>query len=81
MSVDVSDDDIRNIKTRALEYGISEPAEIARLVMDELVEPADIAELAQERGDGDEDAAANDLVERLAGRVASLDYEEKSADW
>jgi hypothetical protein len=81
VSVDVSDEDIRNIKTRALEYGTSEPAEIARLVMDELVDPGDIAELARERGDGDEEAAANELLARLADRVASLGYQEKSADW
>jgi uncharacterized membrane protein YebE (DUF533 family) len=79
--VDPSDDEIRNIKTRALEYGMSEPAEVARLVMDELVGPADIAALAREREDGDEEAAANDLAERLTKRIAALDYEPKSADW
>jgi uncharacterized membrane protein YebE (DUF533 family) len=79
--VDPSDDEIRNIKTRALEYGMSEPAEVARLVMDELVRPADIAALAREREDGDEEAAANDLAERLTKRIAALDYEPKSADW
>jgi uncharacterized membrane protein YebE (DUF533 family) len=79
--VDPSDDEIRNIKTRALEYGMSEPAEVARLVMDELVRPADIAALAREREDGDEEAAANDLAERLTKRIAALDYAPKSADW
>jgi hypothetical protein len=79
--VDLSDDEIRNIKTRALEYGVSEPAEVARLVMDELVRAADIAALAREREDGDEEAAANELAERLTKRVAALDYEPKSADW
>ena len=71
--MDVTDDQIRDVMTRALEYGVSEPVEVARLVVDEFVGEANIGELVRKHPGRTEEQALNDLLHDVARRVERID--------
>jgi hypothetical protein len=71
--VDVTDDQIRDVMTRALEYGVSGPVEVARLVVDEFVGEAAIGELVREHPGMTEEQVLNDLLHDVARRVERID--------
>jgi hypothetical protein len=69
----LTDDQIRDVMTRALEYGASEPIEVARLVVDEFIGEAEIAELVREHPGMTEEQALNGVLHDVALRVARID--------
>lgn len=69
----VTDDQIRDVMTRALEYGASDPIEVARLVVDEFIGEAEIAELLREHPGMTEERALNGLLHDVASRIARID--------
>lgn len=71
--MELTDDQIRDVKTRALEYGASKPIEVARLVVDEFVGEAEIKELVRENPGTTEEQVLNGLLHDVAVRVARLD--------
>jgi hypothetical protein len=75
--MELTDDQIRDVMTRALEYGVSEPVEVARLVVEEFVGEAAIGELIREHPGATEEQALNDLLQNVARRVARLDGAER----
>jgi hypothetical protein len=75
--VEVTDDQIRDVMTRALEYGVSEPVEVARLVVDEFVGEAAIGELIREQPGMTEEQALNGLLTDVARRVERLDAADR----
>jgi hypothetical protein len=76
----ITDQQIRDVKTRALEYGVSEPVGVARLVVDEFVGNAEIAELIQENPSLSEEQALDRLMRELAERIAKIDDDERATD-
>lgn len=75
--MEVTDDQIRDVMTRALEYGVSEPVEVARLVVDEFVGEAAIGELVREHPGMTEEEALNGLLHDVARRVARIDAADR----
>ena len=73
ISMELTDDQIRDVMTRALEYGVSQPVEVARLVVEEFVGEAAIGELVREHPGMTEEQALNDLLHDVARRVAIID--------
>jgi hypothetical protein len=73
----VTDDQIRDVMTRALEYGASQPVEVARLVVDEFVGEAEIAQLRREHPGMTEAQALDALLHDVALRVARIDGAER----
>ena len=71
--MEVTDEQIRDVMTRALEYGASEPMEVARLVVDEFIGEAEIAELVREHPGITEEQALDGMLHDVAERVARLD--------
>jgi hypothetical protein len=71
--MELTDDQIRDVMTRALEYGVSQPVEVARLVVEEFVGEEAIGELVREHPGMTEEQALNDLLDDVARRVARLD--------
>lgn len=71
--MELTDDQIRDVMTRALEYGVSQPVEVARLVVEEFVGEEAIGELVRERPGMTEEQALNDLLQDVARRVARID--------
>ena len=71
--MELTDDQIRDVMTRALEYGVSQPVDVARLVVEEFVGEAAIGELVREHPGATEEQALNDLLHDVAQRVAGLD--------
>lgn len=69
----VTDDQIRDVMTRALEYGASDPVDVARLVVDEFIGDTEIAELLREHPGMTEERVLNGLLQELASRVARID--------
>ena len=72
-AMELTDDQIRDVMTRALEYGVSQPVEVARLVVEEFVGEEAIGELVRERPGMTEEQALNDLLQDVARRVARID--------
>jgi hypothetical protein len=75
--MELSDDQIRDVMTRALEYGVSQPVEVARLVVEEFVGEAAIGELVREHPDRTEEQAMNDLLHDVARHVARIDRADR----
>ena len=71
--MELTDDQIRDVMTRALEYGVSQPVEVARLVVDEFVGESALGELVREHPGMTVEVALNDLLHDIARRVARLD--------
>ena len=76
----ITDQQIRDVKTRALEYGVSEPVGVARLVVDEFVGNDEIAELSEENPSLSEEEALDRLMRELADRIAKIDHDERATD-
>ena len=75
--MELTDDQIRDVMTRALEYGVSQPVEVARLVVEEFVGEATIGDLVREQPGRTEEQVLNDLLHEIAQRVARIDGAER----
>jgi hypothetical protein len=75
--MELTDDQIRDVMTRALEYGVSEPVEVARLVVEEFVGEAAIGELVREHPGATEEQARNNSLRTAPPRAARLDGAER----
>ena len=75
--MELSDDQIRDVMTRALEYGVSQPVEVARLVVEEFIGEEAIGELVREHPGMTEEQALNNLLHEVATRVARIDGSDR----